>query len=240
MENARKTCWKLAGNVVLLGLCSVPFNAGEIVACTKDSSMTMTMQQGALEWKLSVLNDSAASGKSKTGDPRTIDGPYGKAVQFDGIQDGIFLDTNPLRNLRQFTVEVIFHPDPKAPHEQRFLHIGEVSGSRMMLETRVTDDDQWYLDAHIKSGDSSRTLIDKNKTHPVGPWYHLALVVDNGTMNTFVNGEHELNDKVPFSPFTGGRTSIGVRMNKVWWFKGAIYSIRITPKCLVPAEFTKS
>lgn len=222
----------------MIGFCLGTSGPGKTASHMKDSSMTM--QQGVLEWKLSVLNDSAGSGKLKTGDPKTIDGPYGKAVQFDGIQDGIFLDTNPLRNLRQFTVEVIFHPDSKAPKEQRFLHIGEANGSRMMLETRVTDDDQWYLDAYIRSGDSSRTLIDKNKIHPVGPWYHLAFVVDNGTMDTFVNGEHELNGKVPFSPFTGGGTSIGVRMNRVWWFKGAMYSIRITPKCLVRAEFTKS
>jgi hypothetical protein len=108
------------------------------------------------------------------------------------------------------------------------------------METRVMDDDQWYLDAFIKSGDSSRALIDKNKLHPTGTWYHIAFVVDNGKMDTYVNGEHELSGKVAFSPFKEGKTSIGVRMNKVSWFKGAIYKIRITPKCLIPAEFMKS
>jgi hypothetical protein len=58
-------------------------------------------------------------------------------------------------------------------------------------------------------------------------------------MDTYVNGEHELSGHVAFSPFDKGTTSIGVRMNKVSWFKGAIYEIRISPKCLLPSEFTK-
>jgi hypothetical protein len=238
MQNPWNTCWKAGCTVVLLGLCFTLLKAREIVACTKDSSMKA--QQGVVEWKLSVLNDSPLRGESKEGVPRTIDSPLGKAVSFDGSHDGIFLDTNPLEKLTQFTVEVFFQPDGRAPREQRFLHMGEANGDRLLMETRVTDDDQWYLDAFIKSGDSSRALIDNNKLHPTGAWYHIAFVVDNGRMDTYVNGEHELSGKVAFSPFKGGRTSIGVRMNKVSWFKGAIYKIRIMPKCLMPAEFMKS
>lgn len=40
-----------------------------------------------------------------------------------------------------------------------------------------------------------------------------------------------------FSPFKAGKTSIGVRMNRKSWFKGALYEVRITPKCLAPTEF---
>jgi len=177
---------------------------------------------------------------SKSGSPTVISSPYGEAVQFDGKEDALFLDQNPLVNLRQFTVEVVFRPDPKSQFEQRFLHMGEVDDDRMLIELRMTDDSQWYLDAFIKSGDSSKTLIDKNKIHPAGDWYHIALVVDDGKMDTYVSGKHELEGRVAFSPFKSGRTSIGVRMNKVSWFKGAIARIRITPKCLAPSEFTMS
>jgi hypothetical protein len=238
MQSSRKTCWKAGSTVVRLGLFLAFLNAGEIVACTKDSSMNV--QQDVVEWKLSVLNDSPLPGETKEGTPRTNDSPLGKAVSFDGVHDGIFLGTNPLEKLTQFTVEVFFQPDGKAPREQRFLHMGDAHGERLLLETRVADDDQWCLDAFLRSGDSSRTLIDRNKLHPTGKWYHIAFVVDNGKMDVYLDGQLELTGKVEFSPMKAGRTSIGVRMNKVSWFKGAIYKIRVTPKCLIPAQFMKS
>ena len=222
----------------LIVLCVSTILSGQTSSSRKDTAVVAP--QHVIEWKLEDLNSPNAKGVTKAGDPRTVESPYGKAVHFDGAKDGLFLNTQPLEKLMQFTVEVLFQPDGKAPHEQRFLHMGQATSDRLLLETRVTDDDQWYLDAFIKSGDSSRTLIDKDKLHPTGTWYHLALVVDNGKMDTYVNGKHELNGNVAFSPFKEGTVSVGVRMNKVSWFKGAIYKIRITPKCITPAEFMKS
>ena len=199
----------------------------------------MVQRQRAVQWELCLLNKSGAEGVTKVGSPQAVDCPYGKAVQFDGNGDALFLGANPLQHLHRFTVEVIFRPDPRGLPEQRFLHMGEASGDRMLIETRLTDDDEWYLDAFIKSGDSSHTLIDKSRTHPTGKWYHIAFVVDDGKMDTFVNGVHELEGRVHFTPFKDGTTSIGVRMNKVCWFKGAIYKIRVTPSCLAPSGFMK-
>jgi len=56
-------------------------------------------------------------------------------------------------------------------------------------------------------------------------------------MTTFINGQKELEGTIGFSSIDEGKTSIGVRQNKVSWFKGAIYKIRITNKILFPAEF---
>ena len=220
---------------LLLCLAIVSFQS-----CSPSKGVTVSTDNGIVEWQLGTINASALSGESKSGNPSTITSPYGEAVQFDGKGDGLFLEKNPLVNLRHFTVEVFFRPDPNGQTEQRFLQMGEVNGERMMLETRLTEDNQWYLDAYIKSGDSSKALIDKSKLHPAGEWCHIAFVVDDGKMDTYVAGKHELEGKVPFSPFTRGRTSIGVRMNKVYWFKGAIARIRITPKALMPSEFTMS
>jgi hypothetical protein len=212
--------------------------SGQTKSPRKDT--TLVAQQQIVEWKLDQLNDPNSKGVTREGDPRTVDSPYGKAVHFDGVKDGLFLETNPLENLSRFTVEILFQPDGKAPHEQRFLHMGDARAERLLLETRVTDDDQWCLDAFLRSGDSSRTLIDRSKLHPTGTWYHIAYVVDNGKMDVYLNSELELRGNVEFSPMKAGRTSIGMRMNKVSWFKGSIYKIRVTPKCLIPAEFMKS
>jgi hypothetical protein len=222
-------------SVLLTVLAIVTFQS-----CLSSKGTSVSNDSVTVEWQLGALNASGVDGQTKSGNPSTISSPYGEAVQFDGKGDGLFLDRNPLVDMRQFTVEVFFRPDPKGLPEQRFLQMGEVNGERMMLETRLTEDGQWYLDAYIRSGDSSRALIDKSLLHPAGEWCHIALVVDDGKMDTYVAGKHELEGRVPFSPFKSGRTSIGVRMNKVYWFKGAIARIRITPKCLTPSEFTMS
>ncbi|RPH37325.1 hypothetical protein EHM92_02965 [bacterium] len=193
--------------------------------------------QGVTEWELGTLDPSAMRGFAKTGDPRPIDSPFGKAVLFDGTGDGLFVESNPLQHLPSFTVEVTFRPDSNGLPAQRFLHMGEMSGDRIMLETRLTNDHHWYLDAHVRSGDSATTLIDERLRHPAGSWYHVALVVADGKVDTYVNGRHELQGNIRFVPFHGGKTSIGVRRNKAYWFKGSICKIRVTAAGLAPSEF---
>ena len=209
-------------------------------ACRSLIESASSAQSRVVVWQLAVMNEAASVGLTKSGDPLTVGFVDGKAVQFDGKGDAFFIDTNPLANLRQFTVEVLFRPDPKGETEQRFLHFGDASGDRVLLEIRLTRENQWHLDAFIKSGDSSRTLVDKTLVHPTGAWYHVALVVDNGRMNTYVDGKHALEGAIRFSPFHGGQTSIGVRMNNRYWFKGAIATIRITPRCLTPDQLMRS
>jgi len=196
-------------------------------------------KQNAVEWEMSVLNDTITGDSMKAGNPRTVHSPFGEAVEFDGVGDAFFLDESPLQGLEQFTVEVMFRPDAGGLPAQRFLHMGELSGDRVMLETRLTRDNQWYLDAYLRSHDTAVTLFDSLKTHPTGRWHHVAFVVDGGVMDTYVDGKHELNGRMRFSPLKPGKTSIGVRRNRIHWFKGAIGKIRITPRVLLPSEFIK-
>jgi hypothetical protein len=217
---------------LFLSLAVVPFQS-----CSSPKGAYGSSETDVVDWQLGDLNAGRGGDASKSGNPLTVDSPFGSAVQFDGKQDGLFIDRNPLVNLRRFTVEVIFRPDPAGLAEQRFLQMGEVDGERLMMETRLTEDNQWYLDAYVKSGDSSLVLIDKNRLHPTGEWHHLAVVVDEGKMETYVAGKRELEGRIRFAPFKSGRTSIGVRMNKVYWFKGVIARIRVTARCLSPNEF---
>lgn len=189
-----------------------------------------------VDWQLGTI-DHSTPGFSVEGKPLVIDSKYGKALQFDGLGNALFFDSNPLAGLRLFTVEVIFRPDGDGPVEQRFLHIGDVRRDRLMVETRVTKDGYWYLDAHLRSGDSAKTLIDSTKRHNTDEWHHVAVVVRNGVMETYVNGTIELKGGIPFSPFKGGQTSVGVRQNKAYWYKGAIARIRITDDALLPSHF---
>jgi len=57
---------------------------------------------------------------------------------------------------------------------------------------------------------------------------------DGKKMTSFVNGKKELEGKFNFSVMTKGNISLGVRLNKVDWFKGQIKEIRFHPEALQP------
>jgi hypothetical protein len=187
-------------------------------------------------WK---INNLQKIGKHKTeilGEPKVVK----KAVEFDGIDDGIFLDTNPIDGFSAFTIEAIFRPDLGGNKEQRWFHIeGTDVEHRVLMETRLVGD-EWFLDTFLKSGDNRLPLLAENFKHNLGEWYHVALVYDGTEMRHYVNGKLELAGKIDFKPMVKGTTSLGVRQNKVYWFKGAIKRVKISKKALTPEQFMKN
>ena len=191
----------------------------------------------SITWHINNLENIGGNKLTLLGSPMIIDTPFGQATQFDGIDDGIILNTNPLADVELFTVEVIFYPDSGGNPEQRFIHMGEIDGNRVLIETRLIDNNKWFLDTYIKSGESELTLYAKNFPHSTGRWYHAALVYDGKNMRHYVNGSKELEEPIEFSAMVGGKTSVGCRLNKIFWYKGSISKIKITPRVLSPEEF---
>jgi hypothetical protein len=194
------------------------------------------MKQNTTEWILSDLTSKNKVGVEIKGNPKTIECKYGKALEFNGVTDGIFFECMPLVGLEQFTVEAIVRPDSGGNFEQRFLHIGEVKGDRVLMELRSMQTG-WYFDAFIKSGDQQKALIDPNLLHPFNQWYQLAFVISHGKIETYINRQKELESNIDILPIQEGKTSIGVRQNEQSWFKGAIYKIRISPEALKTDKF---
>jgi Concanavalin A-like lectin/glucanases superfamily len=196
-------------------------------------------QTKPITWQVDTLKTIGKHPVTVIGGPTVIAVPGGKAVMFDGVDDGLLLNDNPIAGARAFTIEAIFRPDPGGSKEQRWFHLQEAnSENRVLLETRLVGD-QWFLDTFIKSGDNSRALLAENFKHPLGDWYHVALVYDGTQMRHYVNGVEELAGPLTIAPLNQGQTSIGVRMNRVYWFKGAIRKARFTLKALAPGEFMK-
>jgi hypothetical protein len=194
----------------------------------------------AMVWNLDNLESIAGHKVTVVGKPRVIDTPQGKAVEFNGKDDGLFVAANPLAGLKQFTAEVIFRPASNGPKEQRFLHFQpQGSEDRLLFETRMTPDGKWFLDTYLQSGTEKLTLFAQKFLHPLDTWHHAAVVVDGKTMRHYVGGKEELAGDVQLTPLAAGQTSIGVRFNKVFWFQGAIRQIRVTPALLKPDAFLK-
>jgi hypothetical protein len=173
------------------------------------------------------------------GAPHVIDTPVGKAVAFNGVDDALLLDVHPLAGAAQFTWEVIFRPDSGGSPAQRFFHLQEHGAeTRLLFEIRILDG-RWCLDSYARSGEAGKTLIDRAKLHSLDRWYHAALVYDGRELRNYVDGVLEGRAEVALAPQRPGQTSIGVRINRVDYFKGAIRASRMTRRALAPGDFLK-
>ncbi len=195
----------------------------------------------SVTWTFDNLDHIGGHAVSVEGDPRLIDTPLGKAIAFDGVDDALFLDVHPLAGAETLTWEAVFRPDGGA-EEQRWFHLdsgpadGDGSGDRMLFEIRAIGD-EWCLDAFVHSGDAGKALLDRTRLQPLGRWYHVAAVYDGRELRSYVNGELDGAAALAFSPQGPGRTSVGVRINRVHYFKGAVRQARFTKAALEPGQF---
>ena len=181
----------------------------------------------SITWDICSVDSIGGFPVTKSDTPVVINSDeYGNVVWFDGIDDGLLIESNLLEGATSFTVELIFKPDSAWPanEAQRFIHIQDPTDDdrRILIELRLTDDSHWYLDTFIKSELSSLALTDENLRHPVAQWYHVAMVYEDRVMKSYVNGLEQMSGEVDFLPITNAHTSIGTRMNQRSWFKGSI------------------
>ncbi|MDB6114720.1 MAG: hypothetical protein JWQ62_1665 [Lacunisphaera sp.] len=172
------------------------------------------------------------------GEPKIVTDAGGPAVHFNGSTDGLFLAANPLADWTQFTVEVLFQPEEGGLEAQRFVHIQDPVW-RVMIETRLDGKGGWWLDTFLGNAAKGQPLIDPKHVHPTGHWYWAAVSFDGTHMTHYINGEKELEADTEFGPMTAGQISLGVRQNKVYWFKGSIREVRFSPAALAPDKLQR-
>lgn len=194
-------------------------------------------------WRFDNLDTISGHPAQATGHPQIIATPYGKAMQFNGAGDGIFVAAHPLAGASTYTWEVIFRPDADGAQAQRFFHLqeqdpatGQDTQNRMLFEIRIVDG-QWCLDSFANSGNSRRTLLNCKALHPLGQWYHIAAVYDGHLLRNYVDGVLQGEGELTLTPQFSGHSSAGIRINYRDPFKGAILLSRTTPHALTPAEF---
>ena len=221
----------------LLSICD-PSPASAQQALEKDRATP----QSTL-WRFDRTDSLAGHPTTLLGHPHLIETPYGKAVEFNGVDDALFVNEHPLAGTSSFTWEAIFRPDADGAPAQRFFHLQEVdpqtgqdTKNRMLFEIRIVDG-AWCLDSFAISNEQRRTLLNCERKHPLGQRYRVTAVYNGKTFSNYVDGELQGSGELQLAPQKNGRSSIGARIDKTYFFKGAILLARMTPYALKPEQF---
>jgi len=154
------------------------------------------------------------------GHPRVIESPYGKAVEFNGVDDALFVGVHPLAGVSTFTWEVVFRPDAdgagnsgsfifrnKIPKRARIRIIG------CCFEIRIVDG-QWCLDSFATTAGEKLTLLNCKLLHPLGKWYRVTAVYDGKEFRNYVGDELEGSGELKLGPQLAGHSSAGSALIK--------------------------
>ncbi len=211
---------------LITGLCAVAQNKAEV-------------------WTFDNLKKIGGAPVTVLGSPKIIKTPLGKAIQFNGVDDGIFIGKHPLAGAQIFTFEAIFRPESGGAPEQRWFHLAEQDSktgmdtdSRFLFETR-TIGNQWCLDAFVHTPTADKAILLRDHLHSLDAWHHVAMIYDGSEFRSYVDGVLQGKADVKFGPQGPGHTAVGMRANKVFFFKGAVRQAKFTRRALAPEEFMK-
>lgn len=230
------------------------FTAATIVAgLFLSSAVSIGLAQSPLKevtWTFDHVDMIGGVATKVEGHPTVVDTPIGKAIEFNGVDDALWIERHPLAGAATFTFEAIFRPDGGAT-EQRWFHLAERNrttgllasdpdtNSRFLFELRIVNGTEWYLDAFVRGPGYSKALMFPDKRYPIGRWYHVAQTFDGKTFRSYVNGELQGEADIAFTPQSDGAASIGTRIDRKNYFHGAVRRARFSPQALGPAQFMK-
>lgn len=213
------------------------------LALSLTAALAAAQQPQEQIWRFDRLTTISGHPVHVLGHPQLIKTLAGEALEFNGVDDGLFVDDHPLAGASTYTWEVIFRPDADGAQAQRFFHLqeqdpqtGKDTNNRMLFEIRIVDG-QWCLDSFASSGESNRTLLNCKLLHPLGKWYRVTAVYDGKTLRNYVDDQLQGEGPLDLKPQMQGHSSVGVRINQIYWFKGAILMARMVSRALSPQEF---
>jgi len=159
-------------------------------------------------------------------------------ICFNGRDTQLVYPVNPLAGAEAFTIEAVFLPEAGGEPEQRFVHVQGDDESRALLELRSTENG-WYGDVFVHFHTGERFLNNPDLLHPFGQWVSMALVYDGSRLQQYINGRLELEGDAPAGLLGVGRTSIGMRLNRISPFKGMIGKVRFTPSVVEEGDLIR-
>lgn len=179
----------------------------------------------------------------------TQNGYGSKGLHFDGINDRIFIQDDPLFAITEsLTLEAIIIFDgvsAGAEYGNQIIFRGDNRGSMDSYYLAVKLDGTLVFSISDAMGE--RAVARTSSPLPTGQTLHVAGTLDDSTgeQKLYINGIEvvsQITDVRPFAqldPLYDPGLGIGNVMNSEWdqWFDGVIAEVRISDEALAPNEF---
>ena len=94
--------------------------------CCRHPGLNHQLRRQTTIWRFDNIDSIDGHPTHMLGHPHLIDSPYGKAIEFNGVDDALFVGVHPLAGARIYTWEVIFRPDADGAQAPRFFHLSEL------------------------------------------------------------------------------------------------------------------
>ena len=179
-----------------------------------------------------IAVDSSGNGRDKTimGNPKWVEGKFGKAMEFDGVDD--FIDCGPDESLKpqQFTVVAWFNTR-KLDDWGHVFQSGRDWDDMGGIYLRVHK--EGYLQAGVAQGPGNDVSKVEGPALKTDVWYHSALTFDGTNIILYLDGEN-IGSNTGQQVFYDAKSSvIGRKVEVNRFFDGlidevALFSVAIT------------
>ena len=156
-------------------------------------SFSSQIPQPQYAWNFEGTNNDYIIGLSpttKVGTPTYVNGKYGQGINFPNSTNtgtvnaaNTLYYTTSLNSSTGYTFTFWVNFNIGGVFAQVFLSVGNSSGGRIMY-VYLHSNNQFILGEQTGGGD----LNFNNATFSTGTWYHIAVVINNGTRYLYVNG----------------------------------------------------
>jgi hypothetical protein len=195
---------------------------------------------------------------SIVGEAEWVEGLYGTALEFDGIDDGVEIPTNPLKGAHALTIQAYIKPSsiPDFGSSKVFniaLVRAQEGFDRFMIDIIPSFiADGWVLSNFMSIEgnviDPEDELKRSGAAHPYGEWYHVAVVIDSISpisvnIKHYVNHQFEHEWEYTLGFLNEGAVYIGERYQPKGdpptrnYFHGIMDNVVLHDKALTTEEF---
>lgn len=132
-------------------------------------------------------------------DPKWVDGKYGQAIEFDGIDDFVSIPDSPSLRVQNFTLAAWIymtkrpyqHGTPASAIINKIHNLGggPMKGYKLQFEAPTATNDRLVLT--LGDGTAQRFLIEYNSINDLtlNQWHHVVGTYDGSTAKIYIDGE---------------------------------------------------
>ncbi len=162
-----------------------------------------------------------------------VDGKFGKALSFDGVDDYVEIPDSESLDLTSFTVEVWVYPREIKSDYQPLIVKGEQERNYGLL----IRPDEMRIHFSFKRTDGTWAASDSVGSLTLNAWNHVAMTYDGSKLRLYLNGQLDREVAESGTPMqSGAPVRIGKGISMFTPFKGMIDEVRIYNRALSTSE----